>query len=113
MRYRARTTQAAASHREYVYRFSRQRLDDERTLILYRSIAWEGPVERGFVRAVLYPSAHLVTALSSGASRLEHVLATDLRGRFPAWLQNGPLRGAILDAHARDSLSQRRLWSVP
>ena len=106
-------TPVLLSHREYVYRFARCRVDGDRTLILYRSIALDLPVQSGFVRAVLYPTAHLVQALPGGRSRLEHVLATDLRGWFPAWLQKGPLEGAMLDAHARDTLAQRRVWSGP
>ncbi|MEM6787861.1 MAG: START domain-containing protein [Myxococcota bacterium] len=100
------------SHREYVYRFSRERLDARRTLIIYRSVASELTVPPGFVRAVLYPSAHLITADGNGCT-VEHVLATDLSGRFFPWIQRHLLTGAMLDAHARDALAQRRRWSRP
>lgn len=97
------------SNREYVYYFARRRLDAERTAIVYRSVASELAVQAGYVRAVLYPTVHLVTALDAASARVEHVLASDLGGWFPHAVQTHLLRGALVEAHVRDATAQRTI----
>jgi hypothetical protein len=96
--------------REYLYVLARQRLADGRVVLAYRSVDDPAhPPRAGLVRAVLHPTAHRCTAIAPGATRLEHVLATDLGGALPVWLQAHVFAGGLAKALAADARAQRSL----
>jgi hypothetical protein len=100
------------AHREYLYYLARRRLADGRVLVAYCSVDDPTSAPReGYVRAVLHPTVHRCTAIAPGVTRLEHVLATDLGGSIPVWVQNHVFAGRLAAAMAADTRSQRRLFA--
>jgi len=100
--------------REYLYYLARRALPDGRVVIPYLSVDDPSLKPReGFVRGALHPTVHRCTAIAPGVTRLEHVLATDLGGSFPPWVQSRLLAGSLAKATAADARSQRRLFATP
>lgn len=101
-------TPGPISNREYVYYFSREWLNEDEAIILYCSIEHEIPIPDGFERALLYPTVHRCVKTASG-TKIEHLLATDLKGKLGGY-QDGILKGGLIDAHVRDMNSQEKLF---
>ena len=99
------------ANREYVYYFSREWINKDEVLILYCSIDHESTPPDQFVRALLYPSIHRCLRLKDGRTKIEHVLATDLKGKLGA-LQNTFLKGSLTKAQCSDMEKQYRMFSV-
>lgn len=95
--------------REYVY-WLRRHDRAEHTVITYQSVAHAPPPPRGTVRATLSGTVHRVTPLPSG-SRLEHLLAGDLGGSLPTWVQDHVFASGIVRAQIRDALAQRQMFA--
>lgn len=98
------------ANREYIYYFSREWINKDEALIIYNSVQHESDVPKGFVRALLYPSIHRCVRLENGKTKIEHVLATDLKGKLGA-LQNSLLKGGLIQAQCRDMENQQKLFS--
>lgn len=103
-------TPGPISNREYVYYFSREWLSDNECIILYCSVQHDEPVPAGFERALLYPTVHRCTSTEKG-TKIEHLLATDLKGKLGAF-QDGIFKGGLVDAHIRDLNSQSKLFQA-
>jgi hypothetical protein len=101
-------TPGPISNREYIYYFSREWLNDDEAIILYCSVEHEMPVPSGFERALLYPTVHRCYKTKNG-TKIEHLLATDLKGKLGAY-QDGILKGGLVDAHVRDMNNQEKLF---
>jgi hypothetical protein len=96
--------------REYLYYLARRRLADGRVAIVYVSVDDPTSAPReGYVRGALHPTIHRCTAIAPGVTRLEHILATDIGGSIPPWVQSHLFAGSLAAAMAADARSQRRL----
>lgn len=107
-------TPAPLKDRTYVYAFSSRRDADGSWWATYASVdrsalGERGALEVGEVEATLDASVHVLTPSGTG-TRIEHILASDLGGAFPGWLQRGPMAGALVQAQARDAANLRRLF---
>lgn len=102
-------TPAVLANREYIYYFSREWLNEDEVLIIYNSIQHPSPIPKGFVRALLYPTVHRCIRKGSNQTKIEHVLATDLKGRLSIF-QDSLLKGSLAQAHCRDMENQDRLF---
>jgi hypothetical protein len=103
-------TPGPLANREYLYRVRKRTVSDTETCITYQSVVDAMvPVRKGYVRGQLLSTVHRVLAAPDGC-RVEHVLATDLGGLFPRWVQNHLLTGALLQANLRDARKQRGLF---
>lgn len=102
-------TPAILANREYIYYFSREWLSEHEVLIIYNSIDHSSPIPKGFVRALLYPTVHRCIRKSSTSTKIEHVLATDLKGNL-SYFQDSLLKGGLAQAHCRDMENQDRLF---
>ena len=96
------------ANREYVYYFSRESINKDEVLILYCSIDHKSNPPDLFVRALLYPSIHRCLRLKNGRTKIEHVLATDLKGKLGT-LQNSFLKRGLIKAQCSDMEKQYRL----
>lgn len=102
-------TPAILANREYIYYFSREWLSDNEVLIIYNSIQHASPIPKGFVRALLYPTVHRCIRENATSTKIEHVLATDLKGKLSTF-QDSLLKGGLAQANYRDMESQDRLF---
>lgn len=102
-------TPSPISNREYIYYFSREWISDEEAIILYCSVKSNKSVPNGFERALLYPTVHRCIA-QNDKTKLEHILATDLKGKLGKY-QDSLLKGGLVDAHIRDMNSQEKLFN--
>ena len=102
-------TPAILANREYIYYFSREWLNQDEVLIIYNSIEHSSPIPKGFVRALLYPTVHRCIRKNANSTKIEHVLATDLKGKLSAF-QDSLLKGSLAQAHCRDMENQDRLF---
>jgi hypothetical protein len=98
------------ANREYIYYFSREWINKDEALIIYNSVEHDSETPKGFVRALLYPSIHRCLRLESKKTKIEHVLATDLKGKLGP-LQNRLLQGGLVQAQCRDMERQQKLFS--
>lgn len=96
-------------NREYVYYFSREWISPDEALILYYSVNHPSPVPDNCVRAILYPSVHRCLRMSNNKTKIEHLLATDLKGKLGPW-QNTFLKGGLMQAQCHDMEQQQRLF---
>ena len=104
-------TPAILKDREYLHYLSRRALDEDRVLIAYHSVDDEEiPVRDGFVRGVLYRTVHLLTRIGPQRTQVEHILANDVRGRIPLWVQNHVFARGFVAANLRDSIRQGRIF---
>lgn len=97
------------ANREYIYYFSREWISKDEVLILYNSVQHDSEIPKGFVRALLYPSIHRCLRLENGKTKIEHILATDLKGKLGP-LQNSLLKGSLAQAQCRDMEKQQKLF---
>lgn len=97
------------ANREYIYYFSREWLNEDEVLIIYNSVQHSSPIPKGFVRALLYPTVHRCIRKSPNRTKIEHVLATDLKGKL-ARFQDSLLKASLAQAHCRDMENQDRLF---
>ncbi len=74
------------------------------------SPGWKLSGDRGTVRGLLYPTVHICESRDGKTTELKHILANNLRGVFPPYIQNTILSEALAEANLRDSLSQRYLF---
>lgn len=103
-------TPAPLANREYLYAVRKRTVSATETCITYQSVDDATvPVRRGYVRGQLLSTVHRVTTTPMGC-RVEHVLATDIGGLFPRWVQNHVLTGSLLQANLRDARRQRDLF---
>lgn len=105
-------TPAPLANREYVYGLRRRDDADGSVWIVYQSVDDGSDVGQGCVRARLDATVHRVVSTGPSSCRLEHVLANDLGGAFPGWVQRRLLTGALLDANLRDAVAQRVLFGA-
>lgn len=104
-------TPKVLSNREYLYYLGRRRVANGQVVIVYCSVDDPGLSPRaGYVRGALFPSVHRCTRMAAGATRLEHILATDVGGSVPVWVQNHVFAGELAAAMRKDAESQRRLF---
>ena len=105
-------TPGPLANREYLYGVRKRTVSDSETCITYQSVVDATvPVRRGYVRGQLLSTVHRVLATPTGC-RVEHVLATDIGGLFPRWVQNHLLTGSLLQANLRDARRQRELFQT-
>jgi len=105
-------TPGPLANREYLYGVRKRTVRDTETCITYQSVVDAAvPVRRGYVRGQLLSTVHRVLATPTGC-RVEHVLATDIGGLFPRWVQNHLLTGSLLQANLRDARRQRELFQT-
>ena len=102
-------TPAILANREYIYYFSREWLNENEVLIIYNSIQHSSLVPKGFVRALLYPTVHRCIRKNATSTKIEHILATDLKGNLSAF-QDTLLKGGLAQAHCQDMENQDRLF---
>lgn len=96
-------------NREYLYYLAREDASDGSALISYRSVDADVPVEAGYVRGTLFPTVHHCAPVSGG-TRLRHILANDIGGRIPQWVQNHVFARGFVAANLRDAQRQRALF---
>jgi START domain len=97
------------SDREYLYYLERVKREDGVVLVAYQSVDAAIPVRDGFVRGQLAQTVHRVVPTAGGGTRLEHVLAGDIRGAIPRWAQSHLFASGFVAANLRDALAQQRL----
>ena len=103
-------TPGPLANREYLYIVRKRTVSETETCITYQSVVDATvPVRQGYVRGQLLSTVHRVLATPTGC-RVEHVLATDIGGMFPRWVQNHLLTGSLLQANLRDARRQRDLF---
>lgn len=98
-------------NRSYVFGLIRVKTDNA-LYIIYVSVNDEAYqiVDKGFVRARLYPTVYRFTQQTADSLLMEHVLSTDLGGDLPLWFQNlPPVVNGYVQANIRDCVNIKRV----
>ena len=98
--------------REYLYYLLCQRISDDETVIAYHSVDDPVPPKERFVRGVLFRTVHRCLRQPDGRTKVEHILATDIRGAVSQSLQSYLFVGGFVAANLRDASNQQRIFAA-
>lgn len=95
-------------NREYLHHVYLKKMDDKTYVIAIRDpgIDEEGipPVQKGYIRASMYPSGQLIRETDDGRIQLDHMIHSTLNGRWKAGLTNRLLKKPQLKVYLEEAI---------